>query len=133
MSGTNRCGYRRNRATRCRSNRITFRISDEERRDIERAAASCQLALGAYVGQAVLAQARRSRLLEDGGLRELYREVEGLGNLIRRVGTNVNQLAKAANATSEIDHSRLGPTLAFVRRTLTRVDETCREVGERLP
>lgn len=54
---------------------------------------------------------------------ELLTELFGVHRALGAVGNNLNQLARAANATGELGEELLH-TLAAVRRQLTRVDET---------
>lgn len=54
--------------------------------------------------------------------RELLVELFGLHRALGAIGNNVNQLARAANATGEVGEELLH-TLAAVRRQLGRLDE----------
>lgn len=127
-----RCRFRRRRSQRPRGRVVSIRLSDAELDQVRRAAGSCQLAVGAYIARAAMAQSRDSHDEDVGNLRELHTELTQAWTAISRVGTNVNQLAKVANSTGEIDHARLGPTLSFVRRALSRVEETCLQIDARL-
>lgn len=128
------CSFRRTRMQDRRCRKVNLRLSDAEFDALRRAADSHQLAIGAYAARAAVAHAQSASGTGDGSgsLRELHAELAQAWTAISRVGTNVNQLAKVANSTGEVDHARLGPTLAFVRRALSRVEEACLEITGRL-
>lgn len=133
MGVETRCGFRRTRMRDRRCRVVTIRLSDAEYDLVSRAADSSQLAVGAYAARAALTQATDARAGESSDLRGLHVELSQAWTAISRVGTNVNQLAKVANSTGEVDLARLGPTLQFVRRALARVEETCLQISGRLP
>ena len=54
--------------------------------------------------------------------RNAVAELFGLHRLLASISNNVNQMAKATNATGEVQ-AELGATLAAVRRTAERIDE----------
>jgi hypothetical protein len=59
---------------------------------------------------------------------EICDQLYGLARLIRQIGTNVNQIAKAANATGEVGED-LAATTDAVRRTLVRIDAAMLDVS----
>ena len=128
-----RCSFRRTRMPSRRERVLSIRLSDSELAEVQQAAGVCRLAVGAYVARAAVTQARDAHEQDSSALRELHMELAQTWTAISRVGTNVNQLAKVANSTGEVDHARLGPTLSFVRRALARVEETCLQITARLP
>ena len=132
-----RCSFRRTRMQDRRCRKLSLRLSDVEYDALRRGADSHQLAVGAYAARVAVAHAQSAAGPGDASdrsesLRELHVELAQAWTAISRVGTNVNQLAKVANSTGEVDHARLGPTLAFVRRALSRVEEACLEITGRL-
>ena len=133
MGVETRCTFRRTRLRDRRCRAVTLRLSNAEYDTVRRAAESCQLAVGAYAARAAVAQSQGSRAGRADDLRALHTELSQAWTAISRVGTNVNQLAKVANSTGEVDHARLGPTLVFVRRALARVEEACLQITGRLP
>jgi len=62
--------------------------------------------------------------------RDLLALMRGVQQLVGRVGTNVNQITRAVNATGETGKELAG-TLAGIRRMLDRVDEAMDEVAAR--
>lgn len=74
---------------------ITVRVSQEEKREIERRASAAGRSVSRYLAEAGLSDDReqmrqedREELIEE--LRQLYRE-------IRSIGGNINQIAKRTN------------------------------------
>jgi Bacterial mobilisation protein (MobC) len=83
------------------SKALTVKLTQTERHEAERRAASAGLALSTY-----------ARLKLTGGhapaaiLGRDPRAIRQLANEIARVGNNLNQLAKVANQTGRLDHER---------------------------
>lgn len=94
---------------RARGNIVAFRVSEEERAELEQAAELAGLTLGSYVRQRVLAapktRAVRRPPLEQKLLAQL------LGQL-GRVGGNIHQIVKHMNFGSGVMHDELRPALA---------------------
>lgn len=59
---------------------------------------------------------------------EICDQLYGLARLVRQLGNNVNQIAKATNATGEITDD-LDATLVAVRRTLVGIDTAMLDVS----
>lgn len=59
---------------------------------------------------------------------EICDRMYSLSVLVRQIGTNVNQIAKAANATGTVG-DELDATAAAVRRTLERIDAAMLDVS----
>lgn len=94
---------------RARGNIVAFRVSEEERAELEQAAELAGLTLGSYVRQRVLTapktRAVRRPPLEQKLLAQL------LGQL-GRVGGNIHQIVKHMNFGSGVMHDELRPALA---------------------
>ena len=94
---------------RARGNIVAFRVSEEERAELEQAAELAGLTLGSYVRQRVLTapktRAVRRPPLEQKLLAQL------LGQL-GRVGGNIHQIVKHMNFGSGVMHHELRPALA---------------------
>ena len=59
---------------------------------------------------------------------EICDQLYGLARLVRQLGNNVNQIAKAVNATGDVTDD-LDATLVAVRRTLVRIDTAMLDVS----
>lgn len=94
---------------RARGNIVAFRVSEEERAELEQAAELAGLTLGSYVRQRVLAapktRAVRRPPLEQKLLAQL------LGQL-GRVGGNIHQIVRHMNFGGVVMHDELRPALA---------------------
>ena len=94
---------------RARGGIVAFRVSEEERAELEQAAELAGLTLGSYVRQRVLTapktRAVRRPPLEQKLLAQL------LGQL-GRVGGNIHQIVKHMNFGSGVMHDELRPALA---------------------
>lgn len=135
MTIDQRCTFRRTRLADRRSRTVSVKVNDHELAAIRGAARARRMPVAAYLAYAAAADAAGAvsgrREVED--LRVLRAELGRCWTVINRVGSNLNQLAKVANSTGDVDHARLGPTLAFVRRSLTRIEATCQQIGDLLP
>lgn len=60
---------------------------------------------------------------------ELLRELFGAHRLLGGIANNVNQIARATNATGEVQ-AEMSATLAAVRRTAERIDALVDELSE---
>jgi hypothetical protein len=94
---------------RARGSVVAFRVSEEERAELEQAAELAGLTLGSYVRQRVLTapktRAVRRPPIEQKVLAQL------LGQL-GRVGGNIHQIVKHMNFGSGVMHDELRPALA---------------------
>ena len=98
---------------RLRSQILPVRVSPEERRQLVDRAKLCDLALSTYVREAALGTRPRQR---RGKL-----EQQAIYHLAR-VGSNLNQLARAANAMGRVELSRrLDEVLREIRRVVGRL------------
>ncbi|MGF0320673.1 hypothetical protein [Nocardia fluminea] len=96
---------------------------------VEAAAATVGLRPGAFVGQAAVgaakAFAKRRHGVEvrtSGEVQELTSEVRELRRLLGNVSGNVNDIAKHANSTHELNVLQADAVLAHLRRNNDRID-----------
>lgn len=110
---------------RKRQPHIDFRVTEEEREKITRAAARAGLDVGAYVRAQALGEpvvrAARHPVISSG---PLVRLVAALG----KVGSNLNQLAHVANREGRIIEGEVKATLTELRGVL---DVALRVLGRR--
>jgi hypothetical protein len=107
-------------------------MSDEELGLVSRAAAAAGLALGAWLVEAGVAAARAAaegpgqpvgRESAPLGLALLRAELAEDRRVLRNVGGNLNDVARAANATGEVAAETVA-VLGLVSRAVRRVDDT---------
>ena len=92
---------------------LRFRVTDDELALLRQRAHECGCTLSAFVRQSSLGSVPRERLRVN--------ERDALHQLAR-VGNNLNQLARHANATRRVELSRrLAEVLAEVVRTIRRL------------
>ena len=100
---------RSGRVNRARGSIVAFRVSEEERAELEQAAELAGLTLGSYVRQRVLTapktRAVRRPPIEQKVLAQL------LGQL-GRVGGNIHQIVRHMNFGGVVMHDELRPALA---------------------
>ncbi len=121
MSGAGQ-GARKRSENRQKQQRLTMRLSPAERQEVEALADRAGLTLASYL---------RSRALENPTTRAVRRptvEVEVLNALLREMskqGSNLNQLAKKANAGNM-------PLLSEIRATFEANRQTAKLIWDRL-
>lgn len=94
---------------RTRGNIVAFRVSEEERAELEQAAELAGLTLGSYVRQRVLAAPKTRAVRRPPIEQKLLAQL--LGQL-GRVGGNIHQIVKHMNFGSGVMHDELRPALA---------------------
>ena len=94
---------------RARGNIVAFRVSEEERAELEQAAELAGLTLGSYVRQRVLAAPKTRAVRRPPIEQKLLAQL--LGQL-GRVGGNIHQIVKHMNFGSGVMHDELRPALA---------------------
>jgi hypothetical protein len=109
---------RRSRQRVRRPQRVEFSLTEEEYRELGRAAARAGLARGAYAAEAALAVARGAASPTDSHFRELLGEFVRAAGLVRRIGVNLNQAVAKLNATGQ----RSGDLLPYAAESLRRVE-----------
>lgn len=101
--------------------------AEQEQRLSERAAARRITIPRLLVEAALTGQTTSGRVVVDPISQELAAELFGVNRLLDRVSVNVNQLAKVANATGEIQ-----PGTGTALEAIVRVSERLAEVADRL-
>lgn len=101
-----------------RLHRHEVRVSPEEEALLLRLAAAQQITIPRLLVESALAATRGETLTER---RRAMVELFAIHRLLAAVSNNVNQLARAANATGHIG-SELSATLNAVRQTAERID-----------
>lgn len=71
----------------------------------------------------------RARGVDPQAARETITALFKVEHQLSKVGTNINQLARHANATGEVLHAELRGELAKLRRCLDRLDEAVDQVS----
>ena len=94
---------------RARGGIVAFRVSEEERAELEQAAELAGLTLGSYVRQRVLAAPKTRAVRRPPIEQKLLAQL--LGQL-GRVGGNIHQIVKHMNFGSGVMHDELRPALA---------------------
>lgn len=111
-----------------RPRQVRLRYTDEEYEAVERAAQTAGLTPTGYVAEAALAAANSLEPPRSAPWRSALLELMDTRNQIRRIGVNINQAARALNATGEapvwIEHA-----LVMTDRSLTRVDDAAAAVA----
>jgi len=118
---------RRRRLSLPRRRAVTVRLSDEERFDVVNAASRVGLTPGAYMAEAAVAAARGTAGPKADGRRQVAIELNHLWTQVARLGGNLNQAVKIANATGQIDGRLIGAlaqTRGLLDRITVAVDET---------
>lgn len=118
---------RRRRVGVPRRRSVTVRLSEEERFDVVAAANRVGLTAGAYLADAAVAAARGTAGPRADGRRQVAIELNQLWTQVARLGGNLNQAVKVANATGAVDGRLLGAaaqTKGLLDRITLAVDET---------
>ncbi len=118
---------RRRRVGTARRRAVSVRLSEEERFDVVAAANRVGLTAGAYMAEAAVAAARGTAGPKADGRRQVAIELNQLWTQVARLGGNLNQAVKVANATGAVDGRLLGAvvqTKSLLDRITVAVDET---------
>ena len=101
-----------------RPKKVTFRLSEEEHRQLQALIAESGLKQQEYLRRAVL----HSTVQNDTELKELLTEMKKVGTELSRQGNNLNQIAAALNQRGYIDYKNVLPqTLEAVRNATEEV------------
>nr|WP_165978073.1 plasmid mobilization relaxosome protein MobC [Actinomadura darangshiensis] len=106
---------------------MRFRVSDQEYAEIRAAAQRAGAAYGTFIVHTVQAATRQHRLGQQ-STAELCEELRGIARQLNRIGVNLNQLARIANATGQVS-CELSAALSYLENVLRRVDASSVEIG----
>lgn len=127
-AGGQRVGHYRPHTKPGRPRQVRLRYTDEEYAAVERAAYAAGLTPTGYVAEAALAAAASVEPPRFTPWRSTLVELMDARNQVRRIGVNINQVARALNATGEpptwIEHA-----LEMTSRSLRRVDDAAATVS----
>ena len=123
-----RVGRYRPHTTPGRPRQVRLRYSDEEYTAVERAAHAARLTTTGYVAEAALAAARSLEPPRWAPWHAALVEMMDTRQQIRRIGVNINQAARALNATGEAP-AWIEQALTMTTRSLTRVDDAAAAVA----
>jgi Bacterial mobilisation protein (MobC) len=112
---------------RRRDREMRFRVSDEEYKEICEAAHRAGAAYGTFIVHTVQAANRQHRFGHE-LTPDICEELRGIARQLNRIGVNINQLARIANATGQIPRE-LPAALAYLQNVLRRVDASSVELG----
>ncbi|WP_368407014.1 plasmid mobilization relaxosome protein MobC [Actinomadura sp. NAK00032] len=115
---------------RRRDREMRFRVSDQEYSEIRAAAQRAGTAYGTFIVHTVQAATRQNRLGQQ-STEELCEELRGIARQLNRIGVNLNQLTRIANATGQAP-GELTAALSYLEIVLRRVDASSVEIGRLL-
>ncbi|MFG2018281.1 MobC family plasmid mobilization relaxosome protein [Actinomadura geliboluensis] len=115
---------------RRRDREMRFRVSDQEYTEIRAAAQRAGAAYGTFIVHTVQAAARQHKFGHQptAGICE---ELRSIARQLNRIGVNLNQLARIANATGQVP-DELPAALSYLENVLRRVDASSVEIGRLL-
>ncbi|MGA5579448.1 MobC family plasmid mobilization relaxosome protein [Streptomyces koyangensis] len=119
-----------------RTNRVRFWYSDEEVLAVRRAADEAGLSVAAFSAAATLAAAHNAEheAVEGGDQRGALVELLRARTGLRRIGNNLNQIARELNSDQVVTAAQAEAVLARVEAAVRRVDEaTLQVMRERKP
>lgn len=108
-----------------RAVRRVLRLTEAENAELSLAAGREGKSVQRFVVEAGVARARG---VDPQAARETITALFKVEHQLSKVGTNINQLARHANATGEVLHAELRGELAKLRRCLDRLDEAVDQV-----
>lgn len=109
-----------------RKNKVTVRMSDEEARFIQARA----LVAGVSVPKLLVEAALAGDVQTLSERRALAAEIVAARRLLARIGNNLNQLTRVANATGELP-PQLVATMDATARTIARLEEATKQLTAR--
>ncbi|WP_371940331.1 plasmid mobilization protein [Actinomadura chokoriensis] len=115
---------------RRRDREMRFRVSDQEYTEIRAAAQRAGSAYGTFIVHTLQAATRQNRLGQQ-PTEELCEELRGIARQLNRIGVNLNQLTRIANATGQAPRE-LTAALLHLESVLRRVDASSVEIGRLL-
>lgn len=118
-------GSRATDSTSKRDRQLRFDLNDQELASIHRMAAARHTAVSAFVREAALSADSAETMQER---KQLIVELYSVRRLLAQMSNNVNQIARATNATGEWQAETAG-TLEAARRTAQRIESLCDELS----
>lgn len=118
-------GQRATDPARKRRNRLDVQMNDDELARVHRMAAERHMAVSAFVREAALSADSAETMQER---KQLIGEMYSARRLLAQISNNVNQVARATNATGERQEETTG-TLDAARRTARRIEVLCDELS----
>ena len=106
--------------------RREVRLTETEAAELSIAAQWENKTVQRYMVEAGIARARG---VDPQAARETITALFKVEHQLSKLGTNINQLARHANATGEVLHAELRGELAELRRCLDRLDEAVDQVS----
>ncbi|MFI9772805.1 MobC family plasmid mobilization relaxosome protein [Streptomyces sp. NPDC052415] len=106
-----------------RPHRMNLRLGDDEKAAIEAAATLARKTPTSYATDVVLAVAMGSLTPIPTTYREELRELVDARTALTRIGSNLNQIARAVNSGGDVTQEQLDAVLARVGEAVRRVDE----------
>ncbi|WP_285040038.1 MobC family plasmid mobilization relaxosome protein [Plantibacter sp. lyk4-40-MEA-4] len=116
---------RRTRVKGGRPGRHNVRTSAEEEGALQRLSLAAGMSVPRYLVESGLAMESGETITDR---RSTITKLYELHRLLAAISNNVNQIAKATNATREL-HPETSATLAAVRKTAMRIDELTDELS----
>lgn len=120
---------RRRRVEGGRRHRHEVRVTPEEEGQLLALALRYRVSVPKLLIDSALADGATNAAANASVRDELLAELFKAYRVLAGVATNVNQMAKATNATGEVQ-AEMSATLAAVRRTAERIDGLIDELGE---
>lgn len=112
--------------------RISISVDENERRELEIAAAEEGLTVSAFVADRALASARLRVPSHPAQLREVLQGLLRATAQLQKAGTNFNQCVAALNTTGQ-PPGNLPQYARYTATVVRRVDEAASHVRQRLP
>ncbi|MFJ6518703.1 MobC family plasmid mobilization relaxosome protein [Streptomyces filamentosus] len=123
---------RRSRNPSERTRKTTTRLSDDEKDEIDAAAAQRNVTVARFLAAASLAAARGSTALHTNEqLDAAIDELAALRTALARIGNNINQIAYVLNSGSRPRVGELDHALTALTRLLARLDDAANDLVTR--
>ncbi|WP_411575128.1 MobC family plasmid mobilization relaxosome protein [Streptomyces fradiae] len=106
-----------------RPHRLNLRLGDDEKAAIEAAAAFARKTPTSYAADVAVAVAMGRLTPIPTTYREELRELVDARTALTRIGTNLNQIARALNSGGDVTQEQLDAVLERVEAAVRRVDE----------
>lgn len=123
---------RERRQGTARKCRISISVDENERRELEIAAAEDGLTVSAFVADRALASVRLQAPSHPAHLREALQNLLRATAQLQKAGTNFNQCVAALNTTGQ-PPGNLPQYARYTATVVRRVDEAASQVRQRLP